>query len=179
MRRRNCGGSWEIIICDGDHLPFKRESVTAVLYHESLHHFEQPQITLSQAMRVARVAVGSVGDPLDSVVRRLAIALGHDTREYSGYDPTVMSREEIAQVLRAHGFRLLEFRGFFDWLPPWLLKLANRPGTSKGFLRIYRLLNRAWPRLGSVQIWIGERSYGDRNRSVNPADRDHAIGTRG
>ncbi len=177
LRRRQRGGSWEIVICDGDHLPFKSESVTAVLYHESLHHFERPETTLSEAMRVTRLIVGSLGDPLDSIVRRLAITLGHDTREYSGYDPTVMSRKEIAQILMAHGFQLTEFRGFFDWLPPLLLKLANRPGTSRVFLRTCRVLNRAWPRLGSIQIWLGERH--GQGRVVTLANRDRDADTRG
>ena len=156
MRRDLEQKAFEVIVCDGNLLPFPDQSIAAVLFADSLHHFEDLKAAVTEAMRVARAAIGSFGDPMDSVIRRVAITLGHDATEYSGFLPQLIAKEELEAILAEGGFRLLALRGFFDWLPKPALE-AIPESIQRAVAAAYRLLNRPPWKVGSTQIWIAER----------------------
>lgn len=159
MRRDLEHRAFDVVVCDGEMLPFGDDAIDIVLFASSLHHFENLDTALVEAMRVARIAVGSFGDPMDSLIRRIAIALGHDATEYSGFVPHVATRRELEAILAHGGFRLLELRGCLDWLPQSVLK-AMPESVQRAVASTFRLMNRPPWKIGSSQIWVAERVHG-------------------
>jgi len=149
--------AFEVVVCDGDLLPFADQSIDAVLFADSLHHFEDLKAAVTEAMRVARAAIGSFGDPMDSLIRRVAITLGHDATEYSGFLPHLISRHDLEATLAQGGFHLLALRGFLDWLPKSALQ-AMPESIQRAVASTLRLLNCPPWKVGSTQIWMAERN---------------------
>jgi SAM-dependent methyltransferase len=155
--RRTCarasryGFEVRAVVADVERLPFPDQSYDLVYVHDGLHHLERPLLAVAEMARVGRAV--SITEPADAAVTSVAVRLGLAlAREDAGNDVNRLSSDEVTEVLRASGFRILEtsrYAMYYRHRPGAVSRLASRPVLLPAVTTTLRWGDRALGRFGN------------------------------
>ncbi len=124
--------SFDVIVADVERLPFADGSIDVVYVHDGLHHLERPLDGLAEMAPVARRAV-CVTEPARATVTGLAVRLGLALEhEEAGNRVARLGVEEVAAVLRTHGFRVVtaeRYDMYYRHEPGRAVRFLSAPGA--------------------------------------------------
>ena len=151
-RARRYGFAMLPIVADVEHLPFRDQAVDVVFVHDGLHHLERPLTGLTEMARVAGRAV-SVTEPARAGLTWVAIKLGMALdREEAGNRVARLTLDEIGDVLRAQGFRVVRaerYAMYYKHEPGNIFRQLSRPAFFPAVKGAYRVTNAALGRVGN------------------------------
>jgi len=85
-----------------ERLPLRGGSCRFAVFHDALHHIEEPEAALDEALKVARCIYLD-----DFDVKTLAGKLIKLLEKAAGYPANFFSRDELLELLRGRGLRVL------------------------------------------------------------------------
>lgn len=159
-RGRRHGLSLGVIVADIENLPFADRSIDLVYVHDGLHHLENPDLGLSEMLRVSKKAV-SVTEPADASATGLALALGIAKHiEPAGNVVHRFRLQDLQRRFAACGFRTLVGGRYFLYYghkPGWASRVLSSTPLLWAARTFWRALNTAVGSLGNKLGVVAQR----------------------
>lgn len=163
LGQRRQGGTCLLVVGDACRLPFRDRAFDAALVRQGLHHLPDPIQGIRELSRVSRRGFAFC-EAQDSVVTRLAIALGITTRTEEGPSNVIyrFGRGEIRRLFSQLPIRHYRICTFFASLNPLLARhvypmLDRFPGFTV-FRIMLGALNATFGRWGNALVaWAAKR----------------------